>query len=128
LEKHWITQSGWFRLPISLFGIGVVDAWNGYRFHLGDNHRHKKMPLLDFVDILAFDCLQNTFPDEAESERAITIEVPVAAFPPDRTLSPMESARASLLSYSTLDETTVTSALTELTTMSTLQSPLLLRQ
>jgi hypothetical protein len=75
LEKHWVTKTGWFRLVTSLFGIGVVDCWNGYTFHIGDNHRHKHIKLLEWVDIAAFDCLHNTFSDVPESERAITIDI-----------------------------------------------------
>ena len=30
LEKHWVTEDGYFRLLTSLFGIVVTDCWKSY--------------------------------------------------------------------------------------------------
>jgi len=43
LEKHWVTKDGFFRIVTTLFGVTVVDAWKGYVWHCGPNHRHRKM-------------------------------------------------------------------------------------
>ena len=61
LEKHWITKDGFFRIMTTLFGVTVVDAWNGYKWHLHRNHRHCNIPLLEFVDMLTLDMLSNQF-------------------------------------------------------------------
>ena len=39
----------------------VVDAWKGYIWHCGPNHRHRKVNLLDFVDMMCKDMLCNDF-------------------------------------------------------------------
>jgi len=66
LEKHWITQDGYFRLATTLLGITVTDAWRGYQWHLDKTHRHKELSIVEFADILAFDCFENQFSKEAE--------------------------------------------------------------
>ena len=66
LEKYWVTQDGYFRLATTLFGITVTDAWRAYQWHLANNHRHKDQPILEFANILAFDCFENQFSKEPE--------------------------------------------------------------
>ena len=61
LEKHWITQCGFFRVVTTLFGMTVIDAWRGYVWHCGAQHRHKKIQMLDFVDLLCKDMLDNGY-------------------------------------------------------------------
>ena len=61
LEKHWLTQNGYFRIVTTIFGMTVVDAWKGYIWHCGPNHRHRKVNLLDFVDMMCKDMLCNDF-------------------------------------------------------------------
>ena len=74
LEKHWVTDDGYFRLVTTLFGIIVTDCWKGYNFHLPVNHRHKGLELEDFARILARDLFENQFSSDRTSEdRAITI-------------------------------------------------------
>ena len=63
LEKHWLTQNGYFRVVTTIFGMTVVDAWKGYIWHCGPNHRHRKVNLLDFVDMMCKDMLCNDFYD-----------------------------------------------------------------
>ena len=41
----------------------VVDAWKGYIWHCGPNHCHRKINLLDFVDMMCKDMLYNDFYD-----------------------------------------------------------------
>jgi hypothetical protein len=69
LEKHWITNNGYFRCITTLFGICVTDAWKGYQYHLGVRHRHKGQELMDFAKLLTKDLLENKYdnhiPDKA---------------------------------------------------------------
>ena len=60
LEKHWITQDGYFRLITTLFGIIVTDSWISYKFHMHPNHRHKIIGIKDYICILCEDFLQNS--------------------------------------------------------------------
>jgi hypothetical protein len=110
LEKMWVTEDGYFRLVTTLIGIGITDCWKGYRFHLKENHRHKKQSLRDFNAILAKDLLENSFTKSLESEQSLTIDVPTTT----EALSPLtqeEAATNFLFSVSTLDSQTVASAL-----------------
>ena len=59
LEEHWVTRDGFFRINTSLVGITVVDAWRAYRHHMHPNHRHKDIPLMEFVSVLTKDLLRN---------------------------------------------------------------------
>ena len=59
LEKQWVCRSGFFRIVTTLFGVTVVDCWKCYLWRLGHNHHWKKLPLLDFVNMLAKDMLEN---------------------------------------------------------------------
>ena len=61
LEKHCITHDGFFRIVTTLFGVCVVDAWMGYKWHCHPNHRHISLPLLQFVNMLTLDLLRNPF-------------------------------------------------------------------
>jgi len=38
LEKHWVTQSGYFRFLTTMLGIVITDAWKAYRHHLHKKH------------------------------------------------------------------------------------------
>jgi hypothetical protein len=67
LEKHWVTQDGFFRLLTTIFGVCVVDVWNGYKYHLPDRHRHKECELMDVVNMMAMDLLQNKESDSISS-------------------------------------------------------------
>jgi len=75
LEKYWITTNGYFRIITSLFGITVVDAWKGYVWHCGPNHRHKKINLLNFVDMLCKDMLNNRFSSGVQHTRNTTYSI-----------------------------------------------------
>jgi len=96
LEKHWITQCGFFRVVTTLFGVTVVDAWRGYMWHLGTNHRHKKIPLMDFVNLLCKDLLDNEFVNEKElvSEATYSIRPPKKNVTSVAEVTPMAAARA----------------------------------
>jgi hypothetical protein len=63
LEKHWVTEDGFFRLITTLFGICITDCWLGYKHHLHPNHHHKKteIEIVSFASILAKDCLYNSY-------------------------------------------------------------------
>ena len=41
----------------------MVDAWKGYVWHCGPNHRHRKVNLLDFFDVMCKDMLNNALND-----------------------------------------------------------------
>ena len=74
LEKHWVTDDGFFCLATTLFGIVVTDCWKGYNYHLPTNHRHKGLEIREYARLLARDLLENNFPnDRASEERALTI-------------------------------------------------------
>ena len=74
LEKHWVTEDGFFCLITTLFGIVVTDCWKVYSYHLPTNHRHKGLEIEEFARLLTRDLLQNTYPnDRASEERALTI-------------------------------------------------------
>ena len=68
LEKFWVTTDGFFRLFTTVFGICVVDCWNGYNFHLDSGHRHKNCELMEYVNMLARDLIHNDESDELEVE------------------------------------------------------------
>ena len=69
-----MTDDGFFRLIMTLFGIVVTDCWKGYSFHLPTNHRHKGLEIEELTRLLAQDLLENTFPnDQVSEERALTI-------------------------------------------------------
>lgn len=61
LEKHWVSEDGYFRCITTLFGICVTDAWKGYQYHLPNKHRHKGIEILHFAKLLTKDLLENGF-------------------------------------------------------------------
>ena len=65
LEKHWVTNDGYFRMITSVIAMCITDAWKAYKHHLGSKHRHKMIAIEDFVDILCLDCLENNFSSSA---------------------------------------------------------------
>ena len=74
LEKHWVTEDGYFRLITTLFGIVITDCWKGYSYHLPTNHRHKGLEIKEFARLLTRDLLENLYPnDRASKETALTI-------------------------------------------------------
>ena len=70
LEKHWVTEDGYFQIFTTIFGVCVVDVWYAYLHHLPKNvkHRHVKCSLMDVVNMLAKDLLENEESKEAEVE------------------------------------------------------------
>jgi hypothetical protein len=91
---------------------------------LYDNHRHKNIGVVDFASILAKDMLENTFPDE--NSVAMTIPAETNSSASDETAvelnSSIESAKEFVSSHSMLDESTLISALTELSSSSPSQA------
>ena len=75
LEKHWVTQDGNFRIMTTLFGVTVVDAFKAYVWHCGQNHRHKKMPLLNFTDMMCKDMLENGYSSNIEYTSGTTYSI-----------------------------------------------------
>jgi len=73
LEKHWITQDGYFRLCTTLFGILVTDGWKAYQQHIHYLHRHKGQDLLSFSKLLCHDLLNNPFSTSPLIEEAYSI-------------------------------------------------------
>jgi hypothetical protein len=73
LEKHWVTEDGFFRLMTTIIGITITDAWKGYNHHLHDNHRHKGMELMEFTRLLTKDILDNKYPTTPISQSAYSI-------------------------------------------------------
>ena len=75
LEKCWPTTDGFFRLFTTIFGVCVTDSWQAYRFHLENNHRHKKNGILEFAKILCRDMLENSYSKDVDSDNALIIDV-----------------------------------------------------
>jgi hypothetical protein len=75
LERHWVTQNGHFRIVTTIFGMTVVDAWKGYIWHCGKNHRHKKVKLLGFVDMLCKDMLTNEYSNGDRKSSSVTYSI-----------------------------------------------------
>jgi len=95
LEKHWITTNGFFRIATSLFGITVVDAWKGYVWHCGPNHRNKKINLLNFVDMLCKDMLNNRFSNDVQHRNTTySIRPPAPSTNSIRTPAPSNKRHA----------------------------------
>ena len=102
LEKHWVTEDGFFRLVTTLFGIVVTDCWKAYCWHLPQQHRHADLELIEFVRLLAKDLLNNSFSsDHGSVARALTImdNNTVKTVPPMvNTLSSSETDALTMLS------------------------------
>ena len=64
LEKSWVTQDGYFRVLTTLIGTNVVDTYRAYISHCRRSHRHKKLELMEFTDMLCYDMLKNDLPDQ----------------------------------------------------------------
>ena len=94
LEKYWVTQDGFFRVTVTVFGIVVVDVWNGYKYHLGNGHRHKDCELMDLVNMLAFDLINNNMSKEwiVDEESELTIMEPGTISTIEFASSPGDSA------------------------------------
>ena len=74
LEKHWVTEDGYFRLVTSLFGIVVTDCWKSYLWHLAPQHRHQGIEIVEFARLLTKDMFGNEFSDEKTlQDRVLTI-------------------------------------------------------
>ena len=73
LEKHWVTQTGYFRLLTTLFGMVVTDCWKAYRHHLPARHPHKQIEILAFGNKLAKDMLDNGFARQAGGDQVLFI-------------------------------------------------------
>ena len=61
LEKHWITQTGYFQFFTSMLGIVITDAWKAYKHHLHERHKHKQVEIESFANLLASNMLHNKF-------------------------------------------------------------------
>ena len=68
LEKCWVSMDGYFRIITTVLGICIVNAWRGYQVSTNSNHRHYKIRLMDFVDMLAMDMVENTLQDQEEED------------------------------------------------------------
>jgi len=112
LEKHWITEDGFFRIITTLFGMGITDCWKAYKFHLGNRHRHKNISIDGFVDLLCHDLLSNQFSDVTAEEATLVIP----GTPPLDGTRPASShhvvAPAAVSTVVAFDNTTVVSSLT----------------
>ena len=109
LEKHWLTECGYFRLCTTLFGITITDCWNGYKFHLNSTHHHKHMGILEFSKILCKDILRNSFTKTPDSNIALTISLPPPILSPDeRGVQALQYVRE----HTTLEDNSQVSGLT----------------
>jgi hypothetical protein len=64
LEKHWITQSGWFRLSTTLIGMTITDCWRASK-HAMPNKKDKEIPIKEFNDRMSYDCIHNCHSETA---------------------------------------------------------------
>jgi hypothetical protein len=62
LEKHWITQDCWFRIATTLIAMTVTDTWRAYK-HALPHRKCKELPLKEFADRVAYDCVYNPYSD-----------------------------------------------------------------
>ena len=66
-------------LIVTVFGICVVDVWNGYKHHLGKNHRHKNCELMEMMNMMALDLIENRMSEDLVIQsKATSILVPPA--------------------------------------------------
>jgi hypothetical protein len=73
LEKHWITQSCWFRLITTFVGITVTDAWKAFKHGVADSSE-SNLTALDFADKLVFELMKYSF---AEKKTPLNLSPPV---------------------------------------------------
>lgn len=90
LEKHWITTDGFFRIITTFFGITITDAWNAYKHHLGKNHRHRNLSIIEFADMLLKDCLENEY--TAHLPEDTTLHIPKDSDGVESSLTPASIA------------------------------------
>ena len=102
LEKNWITADVFFRIVTTLFALTITDVWKVYCFHLANNHRHKKMKIIDFVKILSRDLVENSFSENSGEMDALVLNVGICT----NRIIPSSIAR---------DELTVGSSISTLT-------------
>ena len=79
-------------LIVTVFGICVVDVWNGYKHHLAKNHRHKYCEVMEMVNMMAKDLIENRMSRDLviESEAtSILIPPPEISTSSQTTISPL---------------------------------------
>lgn len=109
LEKHWITTDGFFRIITTFFGICITDAWNAYKHHIGKNHRHRDVSIIDFADMLLQDLLENTFSNVLAKDAILHIPLQrndgtVSELTPPSTAGTTATIRASAVTTSSTRE------------------------
>jgi hypothetical protein len=65
LEKRWIVENGYFRVDTTLLGMTVTDCWRAYKHAMPDKKKHKELPIKEFADRMAYDCIYNAYSDTA---------------------------------------------------------------
>ena len=104
LEKHWVTEDGYFRLVTSLFGIVVTDCWKSYMWHLAPQYRHQGIEIAEYARLLAKDLFENESSSERTlQDRALTIMDSKSSVPP--VVSTITRSKADVLTtLSTLSQ------------------------
>lgn len=104
LEKHWVTNCGFFRIVTSIFGMCVTDAWKALKLH--ERPSQDDLTIRDFTSMLAKDCLNNDF---NSSLVAHGFSIGVQRIP---TPEQLRNTLTSSNSNSPMEETSMVSALT----------------
>jgi hypothetical protein len=68
LEKHWITNTGYFRIFTTILGMCVTDAWKIYKYNLRAQHADKTLTIIMFCDILVKELVENTYSSDPDFE------------------------------------------------------------
>jgi len=111
LEKHWVTEDGYFCIITTLFGMEITDCWKAYRFHLGNQHQHKNISIDAFVDLLCHDLLSNDFSDVMAEEATLVIPgtPPACTLPADSSHAATAPAVISTVQVMACDNTVISS-------------------
>jgi hypothetical protein len=73
LEKRWVVQEGWFRIDTTLIAMTVTDCWRAFK-HAMPQKKNKELPIKEFADRLAYDCIHNPHSDVVSFNGYLQIE------------------------------------------------------
>jgi hypothetical protein len=62
LEKRWVVHNGWMRIATTLIGMTITDCWRAFK-HAMPLKKHKELPIKEFADSMAYDCIHNCHSD-----------------------------------------------------------------
>ena len=95
----------------------VTDAWKLYKYHLPERHRHKRISIVDFADLVCKDMLENPY-ERSVDDRALSYVQAPPLEPRQETIRQQQAIVETVQGVgeiSTLDEQTVETAISSLT-------------